>query len=111
MIASIHSGHLNRNFELMKRIPPYLKNKYIIATTIVLVYTLFLDDHDIFTMFRNKQKLNKISMLKQETAENLKEARSVLNKLNERSEVEKFAREKKFFKRDDEDIFVIFYED
>lgn len=50
-------------------------------------------------------------MLKQETAENLKEARSVLNKLNERSEVEKFAREKKFFKRDDEDIFVIFYED
>ena len=111
MIARIHSDHLYGNFEMMKRIPSYLKNKYIIATAIVLVYTLFLDDHDVFTMLRNKRKLNKISMLKEETAGNLKEARSVLNKLNEKSEVEKFAREKKFFKRDDEDIFVIFYED
>ncbi len=95
----------------MKRIPSYLKNKYIIATAIVLVYTLFLDDHDVFTMIRNRRKLNKISVLKEDTTLNLKEVRNVLNKLNEKSEVEKFAREKKFFKRDDEDIFVIFYED
>ena len=111
MIAQNPSNNLYCNFEMMKRIPSYLKNKYIIATAILLVYTLFLNDHDVFTMLRNKRKLNKISMLKEETAGNLKEARSILSKLNERSEVEKFAREKKFFKRDDEDIFVIFYED
>lgn len=95
----------------MKRIPSYLKNKYIIAITVVLVYTLFLDDHDVFTMLRNKHKLNKISELKQETSEKLEKTRNTLNKLNNLSEIEKFAREKKFFKRDDEDIFVIFYDE
>lgn len=33
-----------------------------------------------------------------------------LDKLKYLSEVERFAREKKFFKKDDEDVFVIFYE-
>lgn len=95
----------------MKRIPSYLKNKYAIAIAVVLTYTLFLDDHDIFTMLRNKRKLNKISQLKEETSDKLEKSRSTLNKLNNLSEIEKFAREKKFFKRDDEDIFVIFYDE
>lgn len=95
----------------MKRIPSYLKNKYIIATAVFLVYTLFLDDNDVFTMLRNKQKLNKISELKLDTGEKLAKSRNTLNRLNNLSEIEKFAREKKFFKRDDEDIFVIFYEE
>lgn len=95
----------------MKRIPSYLKNKYILAISLVLVYTLFLDDHDVFTMFRNNRKLNKISSLKEKTAGKLKKTQYTLRKLNDQTEVERFAREKKFFKRDDEDIFVIFYEE
>lgn len=95
----------------MKRIPSYLKNKYLIATAVFLVYTLFLDDNDVFTMLRNKQKLNKISELKLDTGEKLDKSRNTLNRLNNLSEIERFAREKKFFKRDDEDIFVIFYEE
>lgn len=35
---------------------------------------------------------------------------SILDKLKYDSEIEKYAREKKFFKKDDEDVFVIFEE-
>jgi len=39
--------------------------------------------------------------------EKLKETKSTLEKLNNPKELERFAREKKMFKKDDEDIFVI----
>ena len=42
-----------------------------------------------------------------EIEERLEETKSILNTLNDPKELERFAREKKMFKRDDEDIFVI----
>lgn len=41
---------------------------------------------------------------------NLENASNTLGKLKYKSEVEKYAREKKLFKRENEDVFVIFYE-
>lgn len=77
---------------------------------VFFVYALFLDDNDIFTIIGQKRKLNKLELAKRETAKNLEETREVLEKLKYPSEVERFAREKKFFKKDNEDVFVIFYE-
>lgn len=95
----------------MKKIPKYLKNKFILASAIFLVFVLFLDDSDIFTVISQRRKLNRLEALKSETSVKLEETREVLDKLKDRPEVERFAREKKFFKKDDEDIFVIFEEE
>ena len=94
----------------VKRFLPYIKNKFILATCIFLVYALFLDENDIFTIITEKRKLSKLEELKSETQSNLDEANKTLARLKHLSEVERFAREKKFFKKDDEDVFVIFYE-
>jgi hypothetical protein len=40
----------------------------------------------------------------------LEETQITLKKLKYKSEVERFAREQKLFKKDDEDVYVIFYE-
>tara|TARA_B110000285_G_scaffold201684_1_gene236480 strand:+ start:389 stop:691 length:303 start_codon:yes stop_codon:yes gene_type:complete len=97
-------------FEYMKRILPYFKNKFILASTVFLVYILFLDDNDIFSVISRNSKLKELTSKKKAMITDLDKTTSILEKLKYQSEVEKYARENKFFKKDDEDVFVIFYE-
>ena len=97
-------------FEYMKRILPYFKNKFILASTVFLVYILFLDDNDIFSVISRNSKLKELTSKKKAMITDLDKTTSILDKLKYQSEVEKYARENKFFKKDDEDVFVIFYE-
>lgn len=92
------------------KIPKYLKNKYAIAIGIFAVYTLFLDDVDIFTIVRQNMKLSTLEKEKRETLNQLAETKEALQKLDNISGLERYAREKKLFKKDDEDIFVISHE-
>ncbi len=78
---------------------------------IFAVYTLFLDENDIFTLLNQRSKLRELNGKKVEMSAQLQEVQSTLSKLKYKSEVERFARENKFFKKDNEDIFVIFEED
>ena len=94
----------------MKRFYPYLKNKFILAFAILSIYTLFLDENDLFTMISNGNKLRQLEAKKIELNAELKDVQSTLDKLTSIHEVERFAREKKYFKKDDEDLFVIFSE-
>lgn len=94
----------------MKKVLPYLKNKFILASTLFVVYAMFLDEYDIFTILVENKKLNKLEAEKAETSKNLEETKKTIDRLKHKSEVERFAREKKYFKKDDEDVFVIFYE-
>lgn len=75
-----------------------------------MVYVLFLDDYDIFTLFRYHSRNSEI---KAEISLREKQIDSIdvtLNKLESIQGIERYAREKKFYKKDDEDIFVIFKE-
>lgn len=94
----------------MKKYLPYLKNKFILAGTIFLIYTLFLDNNDVFTLLSQKLKLKELNEKRIEMESDRDEASNTLAKLKYRTEVEKYAREKKLFKKDDEDVFVIFHE-
>lgn len=80
----------------------------MIASIVFFVFTLFLDENDVFTIVSTKRKLQLIEKKKEQYEKMLAATAHTLDKLKYRSEVEKFAREKKFFKKDDEDIFVIF---
>lgn len=75
------------------------------------MYTLFLDENDIFNLLNQRSKLRELNGKKVEMSAQLQEVQSTLSKLKYKSEVERFARENKFFKKDNEDIFVIFEED
>lgn len=94
----------------MKKWGAYLKNKFILTGILFFVYILFLDDVDIFTIFNQIRKRNKIDIATTEAESKLKATRYTLRKLHYTSELESFAREEKMFKKDNEDIFVISYE-
>jgi cell division protein DivIC len=88
----------------------HIKNKYIIAIILFLVYALFLDDTDIFTIVNHNIKLNKLEQAKEEMAVKLESTAILVKKLKYEDALESYAREKKLFKLDNEDIFVISYE-
>ncbi len=71
---------------------------------------MFLDDNDIFTLISQNSKLNKIQTDQQIVAQKLRETRYTLKQLTYSSELERYAREEKLFKKDDEDIFILSYE-
>lgn len=91
----------------MKKYLAPFKNKYLLTFTIFLVYNLFLDDVDIFTVISQNKKLSKLQDNKVVVQQQLDETKHTLVQLRFDSELERFAREKKYFKRDDEDVFVI----
>lgn len=94
----------------MKKYLVYFKNKFILTGTIFVFYALFLDDNDIFSMVSHANKLSNLQEAKMEVSKKLERTRFILKQMRYTSEVERYAREEKFFKRDNEDIFVITYE-
>lgn len=87
------------------------KNIYIIVLTAFLIWMLFIDTNSWLT----HRELNKqIELLEQQKA-NLKSEidkdRSIIKKFLSKEELEKFARERYFMKKENEEIYIIEYAD
>ena len=93
----------------MKKLYPYLKNKFILTGLLFVLYALLLDDLDVFSIYRQKKKRNQIEAAKVDIRQKLIETDKSLNDLKTIGGKERYAREKKFFKKDNEEIFVITY--
>ena len=91
----------------MQKLLPILKNKFIITFGTFFLYLIFLDDNDIFYVVNQKKKLNELELQNEEVKAKLRQTKSDLDKISHLDNLEAYARERKFFKRDDEDIFVI----
>jgi cell division protein FtsB len=92
----------------MKRLLELLRNKYFLAIIAFAVWMLFFDKNDMLSQYEYRSAVTK---LQQEKDFYLKEIAMVKKDLNELdsnlSTAEKFAREKYFMKKDNEDVFVI----
>jgi cell division protein DivIC len=87
----------------------WIKNKFLITSVVFVLYALLLDDWDIFHLVKQNIKLKELNQQREATKVKLIQAQSTLKKLQTTSGLEDFAREEKFFKKNDEDIFVISY--
>lgn len=85
----------------------YFKNKFILTGFLFLVYMLFLDDVDIFTIINQKRKFYRLVEAKAEVSRKLYLVKTQLNQLKYTSELESYARENKLFKKENEDVFII----
>lgn len=88
----------------------YFKNKYILTVTVVTVYALILDDDDMFTLISQNNKLRKLKADQALVSEKLTKTTRTLKQLDHTAALERYAREEKLFKKDNEDIFIISYE-
>ena len=97
-------GSLKTKIE-SKTIINWLKSKYGIVTVAFVVWMLFIDQNDVFT---RRTLGNTITALELRIAENealLEKAK--LDKKALEQNVEKFAREKYYMHKDDEDVLII----
>ena len=95
----------------MKRIKillPFLKDKYVLATIVFLVWLTFFDRNDFFVQHTYRTKLGELQNEKQYYADEILKNRTALESLiGNKKNLEKFAREKYLMKKDNEDIFLV----
>ena len=98
-------GKLNH---LYSKIPSFLRNKYSVTLIAFIIWMSFFDRNYIVSQVKLRMELQTICNKKkyyQEKTEEVKADRKDL--LTNLESLEKFAREKYWMKRDNEDIFII----
>jgi len=94
--------------KLLRRIPSFLRNKYLLTTVAFIVWILFFDRNDVFTQIQRRGELNELKQSKQYFEKQIADNKKFSNDLQfNASAIEKYAREKYLMKRDNEDLFVI----
>ena len=91
----------------MKKYLKYFKNRYVISSLMLVLYILLLHDTDVFSLQKRKDK---VANLEKEIVHRLLEIEDLkedLKALEDQESLEKFAREKYYFKKADEDLFVL----
>jgi cell division protein FtsB len=93
---------------MLKKLPQALRNFYIVAGLIFLVWMLFLDSNDFISRYKLTAKLHSLQGEKEYYLEKIKEVEKDREELMGTQDLlEKFAREKYLMKKDTEDIFIV----
>jgi cell division protein FtsB len=97
---------------LIGRVPPVLRNRYLIATVMFAVWLIFFDNNNLIERFRDIAALKQLKRDREYFTNRIEEDTRKLNELKTSNEnLEKFAREEYLMKKDNEDIFIIVTEE
>ena len=92
----------------MKRLLNLIKNKYFLASIAFIVWMLFFDRNDLASQYNYRTQVNKLEEEKEFYIQQITQVEKDLKELDsDQDKLEKFARERYFMKRDNEDVFVI----
>ena len=94
--------------KLLTQLPAWLRNKFFIAFAAFVVWMLFFDERDVFTMRHHRQELRELQKSREYYTDQINKEKTELEKLkNAPATLEKYAREKYYMKRDDEDLYLL----
>lgn len=93
--------------KLLTQLPAWLRNKFFIAFAAFTVWMLFFDERDVFTMQHHRQELRELQQSKKYYTDQINKEKTQLESLKMAATLEKYAREKYYMKRDNEDLFLI----
>ncbi|MGV3765389.1 MAG: FtsB family cell division protein [Chitinophagaceae bacterium] len=94
--------------KILERIPSWLKNKYMIALIVFAVWVLFFDRNDIITQTERRSELRDLQQSKAYYEQEISLTNKELRQLDSNPALlEKYAREKYFMKKPNEELFVI----
>jgi cell division protein FtsB len=89
-----------------------LKNKYVISLIVFFFWLLIFDQNNLIDRFKAIQEIHQLEEERAYYLDRLEEDARRLKELKTNEEnLEKFAREEYFMKRDNEDIYVIIEEE
>jgi len=86
----------------------FLKNKYLLAIIMFVIWMMFFDPKDWGLIYSHKTKLNDLQKSEEQLGKMIKETREELSLLKTNTQtIEKYAREQYFMKKDNEDLFIV----
>ena len=93
--------------EIIKK--PYFK--YVLITIAFILWMTFLDTHSFQIHNELNNEINMLKKKKQALIKETKKDKELINKLKDIDSLEHFARENYNLKKDNEEIFIIEYEE
>jgi len=93
---------------------PFLKflgNRYVVVIIFVVVWLTFLDNYSYFVQKVLDDEIKELEDNKQYYINEIKKDSSSIKQLKNADQTEKYAREKYYMKRENEDIYIIEFEE
>ncbi|WP_310554420.1 septum formation initiator family protein [Flavobacterium sp.] len=88
----------------------FILNKYVLVSLFFVVWMLFLDNYSYLDHRLLNKEVSELEDNKTYYQDEIKKDNSQIKKLKNPAEIEKYAREKYFMKKDSEDIYIIEFE-
>jgi len=89
----------------------FLSNKYILVLLLFIVWMLFLDNYSYLDHRILNIEIDELEDNKEYYQGEIERDQKSINQLKNGNQIEKYAREKYFMKKDSEDIYIIEFED
>ena len=89
----------------------WLGNKYVIFILLFLTWMFFFDANNYFFHKELSDDIKALEESKEFYRKEIKKDRVFINKMEDSSEMERFAREKYYLKKENEDIYIIEHQD
>lgn len=99
---------MKKIIDFYKALPWYFKNIFAYIFIFFLVWMLVFDNNNFFYQWKLSRKINELEEQKDYFAQQIKDVDQMKEDLfSTQEKKEKFAREKYFMKKDNEDVFII----
>ena len=96
--------------KIYKKIPNWIKNKYLISGFLFFIWISFFDINSIITQLEKRKEIQKIEHDIQYYSDEIKKDKEIIEILSQDSltpMLEKHLREKLFFSKKNEEVFII----
>ena len=87
------------------RLPGPLRNKYVVTFAVFAVYISFFDHYSLYKQWQLRQTLRGLEAEKVQYVQTIEESEALRQTIE--ADEERFARERYYMKRADEDVYVI----
>lgn len=102
----------NMMSELWKKLPAFLRNKYLVSLLLFVIWLAFFDQHNLISQIELRTELYRLEIDKEYYQNEILSIKEDLDELlSDNAKLEKFAREKYFMKKPNEEIFIFTQKD
>lgn len=104
---------MNRLRKFLARYPylRFLGNTYVLVIIFFTVWMIFLDNYSYFEQNVLDKEIEELEENKQYYLQEIAKDSTSIRQLNNPDQIEKYAREKYYMKRENEDIYIIEFEE
>jgi len=92
----------------MNKLKKIFSNKFLLAILVFSIWVGFFDPKDIGVIYSKEEKLKNLQQSESILTKNIKDTKDELVQLKSNAgTIEKYAREKYYMKKDNEDVFIV----